>query len=926
VDAVDEDGMSSPEDGGAAAGGLSELATIAGAEKSIETAGGGRRPDALTRIGRYAAGAAIFGVVSGLGAHLVLHFAMAQLGPPPLQTVSHLLPTSASSESNEQQEPTPVALSPEQVDPRYLRMLFAFEDRRFYSHYGVDPFGIVRAARDLVWKQRIVTGGSTLTMQVARLLDNQYKRTASVKLRQIVRAFQLEKQLTKKEILSLYLGLAPFGGRVKGVRAASLKYFGKEPQNLTDAEAALLVALPQAPEARRLDRGAKAALRARNFVLRTVTAAGVLTPEEAQRAQLEPVAAVSTPMPPTPEMKPVMKPATANVAGLFAGITLGINFVAGPAAAEPVAPIANDYFLTSSQPLVLDVREKLLKTLPEGTTQADRDALWMYYAGRSEPVWVGKTGFTRNADAVIEEIKRAGDWGLDAAAFDIPPAPDSSETARAEAELGLSLAVLKYARHARGGRVEDPATQLSSYLDRKPQLRPPFLVMTDIAAADAPDDYLRKLHPQNEQFERLRQQYLARRDGAPQQVVVIPTKGSKIYPGNANPDIALIRERLHVPIFNGEPERYDDALVEAVKAFQTKRDISPANGIINAKTRRAFNEGKEVSVSTLLANMEEWRWMPQDLGATHVMVNIPEYMVRVINNGQVVHSERVIVGELDKQTPVFSQDLETIYFHPRWNVPESIKVNEIGPAIARGRRRDMVVMRNGKVIKPSRINWSRSDIRDYDVFQPSGPDNALGLMKFTFPNKHSVYMHDTQNKGLFSSAERTFSHGCVRVKNPQRLAEVLLGIDKDWKPEDVATLLKGDPEENGVPLNNHIPVHITYFTAQVDADGELTTEEDVYGHEKRITQALQGKWNSIRKGTDHLAQVEMARRFDDSERSGRAKVRRSGSGRRVASRGSGGGRSYAGGGRSGGGGGGGAQRIVSRSSSANDIFRRSFGN
>ena len=149
-------------------------------------------------------------------------------------------------------------------------MLFAFEDRRFYSHYGVDPFGIARAARDLVLKQRIVTGGSTLTMQVARLLDNQYKRTPSVKLRQIVRALQLERQLTKKQILSLYLGLAPFGGRVKGVRAASLKYFGKEPHNLSIAEAALLVALPQAPEARRLDRDAEAARRARNFVLKTV--------------------------------------------------------------------------------------------------------------------------------------------------------------------------------------------------------------------------------------------------------------------------------------------------------------------------------------------------------------------------------------------------------------------------------------------------------------------------------------------------------------------------------------------------------------------------------------------------------------------------------------------------------------------------------
>ena len=444
--------------------------------------------------------------------------------------------------------------------------------------------------------------------------------------------------------------------------------------------------------------------------------------------------------------------------------------------------------------------------------------------------------------------------------------------------------------------------------------------MTDIAASDAPDDYLRKLNPQSEQFERLRQQYLARRDGAPQQTVVIPAKGNKIYPGNSNEDIALVRERLHVPIFDGKPELYDDALVEAVKAFQTKRDISPANGIINSKTRRAFNEGKEVSVSTLLANMEEWRWMPQDLGATHVIVNIPEYMVRVINNGQVVHSERVIVGELDKQTPVFSQDLETIYFHPRWNVPESIKVNEIGPAIARGRRRDMVVMRNGKVIKPGKVNWYKADIRDYDVFQPSGPDNALGLMKFTFPNKHSVYMHDTQSKGLFSENQRTFSHGCVRVKNPQRLAEVLLGIDKDWKPEDVAALLKGDPEENGVPLNHHIPVHIAYFTAQVDADGEVTTEEDVYGHEKRITQALQGKWDSIKKGSDHLAQVEMAQRLDDAERSGRAKVRRSGGSRRVATR------NYGRGGGGGGGGGGSPQRVVSRGNSANDIFRQSFGN
>ncbi|MDP1908642.1 MAG: transglycosylase domain-containing protein, partial [Hyphomicrobium sp.] len=550
--------------------------------------------------------------------------------------MAHLLPTASNAAPKDGL--APLALSPDQVDARYLRMLFAFEDRRFYSHAGVDPFGIARAARDLVLKQRIVTGGSTLTMQVARLLDNQYKRTPSVKLRQIVRALQLEQRFTKKQILSLYLGLAPFGGRVKGVRAASLKYFGKEPQTLSIAEAALLVALPQAPEARRLDRDAEAARRARNFVLKTVTAAGVLTPAEAQRAQLEPVVAASPPLPPTPEMKPVLKPDTANVASLFAGITIGLNLVAGPASAAPIEPPAPPQYLASHQPLLLSVRRKLLAPLPEGTTQDDRDGLWMFYASRTEPVWVTEKGWTPQALAVIDELNRAGDWGLDAANFEVPTLPSlmpdaaQSEKALADAEMALSLAALKYARYARGGRIADPTTQLSSYLDRKPTLRHPLLVMHQIAASDAPGEYLQKMHPQHPQFEKLRQQYLARRDGATRTTVDIPTKGNKLYPGTAHQDIALVRERLGVPATDSA-EVYDDPLVEAVKAFQEKRDISPANGIINAKTRRAFNEHTQVSPGTLLANMEEWRWMPEDLGETYVWVNVPEYTVSVVSKG-----------------------------------------------------------------------------------------------------------------------------------------------------------------------------------------------------------------------------------------------------------------------------------------------------
>ncbi|CAN1724930.1 L,D-transpeptidase YcbB [Hyphomicrobium sp. 1Nfss2.1] len=963
--------MSSPEGGVGRSRAFSSIAAgIGGVQINPMISRPMRATISARRAGRYAAAAGIGALAVSVAAYCALQIAMQRLGPLPTKTLGALLPASA--------EPAPpdivatkLPADPHSVDPRYLQMLFTFEDRRFYSHFGIDPVGVIRAVRDIASNQRIVTGGSTLTMQVARLIDNQYRRTPSVKLRQIVRAIQLEQRFSKNEILSIYLALAPFGGRTKGVRAASLKYFGKEPRHLSIAEAALLVALPQAPEARRLDRHANAARRARNFVLDTVAAAGVITEREAELAKLQPLTPESPTMPPSP----VPKPSTIKVASAsaIAGLTLGINLFTGVAAAAPLEPEAAQSlpqmqsappdthleslppetqlqpqpeeaslqsavneepaeasaprFIGTGEQIVLDVRNKLLKPQPAGTHQDDRDALWMFYASRDEPVWVSKAGWNAKAQATIDEIMRAGDWGLNADDFEIPYLPSPaygrslSQDQLADAEAGLSRAVLKYAREARGGRIADPATQLSSYLDRKPQIRAPFLVIAEMAASDAPDALLRKLQPQSEQFARLRDVYLAQRDGATTAPVEIPS-GSKLRPGAKDADIALIRERLHVPANGVEDTVYDDALVDAVKAFQEKRGIEPANGTITSKTRRAMNERQKVELKTLLANMEEWRWMPDNLGETYVWVNIPEFKVRVIKDGKVIHTERVITGELDKQTPIFSEDLKTIYFNPRWNVPDSIKVNEIGPALARGRRRDMVVMRNGKRIKPGSVNWYKADIRNYDVYQPSGPGNALGVVKFTFPNKHAVYLHDTPNKGLFSSSERAFSHGCVRVRNPQRLAEVLLEADKGWTSADIAKLIKvkGEPEETAVDLNEHIPVHITYFTAQVDENGDVTTQKDIYGHEKRITQALDGKWNAINKGDDHLAQVELSKRLDESDETKRRKTARrsgGGGGKRVVTRSRGGG---------GGGYGGGSTRVSSSGSSANDIFRRSFGN
>ncbi len=497
----------------------------------------------------------------------------------------------------------------------------------------------------------------------------------------------------------------------------------------------------------------------------------------------------------------------------------------------------------------------------------DSAALAAFYGAHGyAPLWVTATGLSPKAAAAIAEIEKAVDWGLEVHDFVVPQpvAAGATPEALADAEATLSLAVLKYARYARGGRIADPATQLSSYLDRGPQLLDPKDVLEKIAAAGEPDAYLRGLHPKHPQFEKLRQKYLELRSGAvtPPTIVRIPD-GGHISPGKRDPQVALLRKRLEVPLpaaTAGKPvdeNFYDDGLKAAVMAFQKEHGMRP-DGIVGNSTRAALNDFEVLSRKKVLANMEEWRWMPDDLGDLYVTVNIPEFTLRIVKNGAVIHTERVITGLPDKQTPVFSESMKTIIFKPRWNVPESIKVLELWPSLARGgtyfQRQGLRVSQNGR--DPLSVDWGSSDIRKFDIYQPPGGSNVLGELKFAFPNKHTVYMHDTPNKNLFDEASRPFSHGCMRVRNPRRMAEILLYEDKGWDAAKIAELLATGPDNNEVQIEKKIGVHITYFTAWVDEKGELQTARDVYGHEKRITQALEGRWSEIVKGPNHLAPVQ----------------------------------------------------------------------
>jgi L,D-transpeptidase YcbB len=539
-----------------------------------------------------------------------------------------------------------------------------------------------------------------------------------------------------------------------------------------------------------------------------------------------------------------------------------------PAPAETSAPP-----IAEIDPLLAEVRLQLATAKSGDSTAAERAALKTFYADRSSLVWVTRDGFTARARHAMAEIAKADDWGLQASAYTLPTLRpgDRSQAALADAEIKVGAAVLEYARHARGGRLEP--SQVSRNFDQKLSLREPKVVLETVAGLETPGSYLRALHPQHPQFELLRQALLKSRAGAGQaeakdkddDAVQIPD-GPLLKLGMEHPDVSLVRERLKLAAAPGAEDLYDEQVQAAVAEFQRKSGARP-DGVLGSRTRAALN-GNERSAPAfgtdeqrLIVNMERWRWMPEDMGEFHVWDNIPEYQGRVVRNGQIIHEFKIIVGKPETQTTIFSASMRYVIFGPEWGVPDSIKVKELlpylRPAYETGggffgfgggaftdtrilEKHNLRVSFNGRPVDPSQIDWSMVDIRKYAFIQPSGGGNVLGAVKFRFPNKHDIYMHDTPQRELFDKTVRTFSHGCVRVQNPGRFAEVLLEEDKGWSAARVRDMMaKGGNVE--VTLAKQIPVHIGYFTMVASEDGQVRSFPDVYGHDRRVVAALGGR-------------------------------------------------------------------------------------
>lgn len=477
---------------------------------------------------------------------------------------------------------------------------------------------------------------------------------------------------------------------------------------------------------------------------------------------------------------------------------------------------------------------------------------YFFYGSRGfEPIWLtqdenGNWSFSDTAARIVTVFESAQEYGLrpedylidQAAPYNALASNDPVEIAKSE--LAFTQVTLRYANHALGGRI-DPRT-VSRDITARPE-RTTIKDIMQLAMSDRPDSALLDMHPNHPEFVRLRAELVKRLKAQIEENPVIPRGRGSLRLGQSDPRVPILRQRLGVKTFDTDaPELFDEALYKAVMDYQTDNGLKQ-DGIVGPRTIADLNGIKRVATSDIIANMERWRWLPRDMDRFHVFVNVPQFRVEIRENYELVHTTRAIVGKNKHKTPIFSDEIEYLAVNPYWNVPLSILTEEMMGGIldnpssitARGFE---YVNASGRVINPSSIDWENLNPRrpSFRIRQRPSPRNALGRVKFMFPNQHAVYLHDTPTRSLFSNVVRAFSHGCVRVYKPFEFTEALLSRDEEISATYVRSLL--GTRERRVDLSRKIPVHLVYFTLRVNDAGEVLPFRDIYGHNARLKRLL----------------------------------------------------------------------------------------
>ena len=506
-------------------------------------------------------------------------------------------------------------------------------------------------------------------------------------------------------------------------------------------------------------------------------------------------------------------------------------------AASTVAP--------ADQPVADRLREALsAKSLRYFDRKAERTAVEKFYASREfAPVWTAAGKLTDGGKGVVARLKDAASEGLNPSDYPVPNfALATTPDALADADLKLTASALDYARHAQSGRMH--WSQVSGDIQYPEHPTDPSEVLANVTQAKDSSAALDSYNPPHKLYRALKAKLAELRgqaDGPVNQIADGPALKYTPARGKKQGEVAIEDER--VPQLraklgiteNPHDTHYDATVAEAVRKFQAQAELKPT-GVLDERTISAINSPKrDRQIDTVIVNMERWRWLPRDLGApsvgdAYVILNIPDYTLKVMQHGQPVWTTRVVTGQPGVHaTPLLTETMKFITVNPTWNVPPSIIYNEYLPAL----QQDPTVLERMGL----RLEYARDG--SVHISQPPGERNALGRVRFNFPNKFLVYQHDTNEKHLFAKEDRAFSHGCMRVQNPDQYASILLNITDPhghYTPEKIRSMY--GQSEIDIKFPTPIPVNITYQTAFVDDSGILQVRRDVYGRDSTMLSLL----------------------------------------------------------------------------------------
>lgn len=502
-------------------------------------------------------------------------------------------------------------------------------------------------------------------------------------------------------------------------------------------------------------------------------------------------------------------------------------------------------------------RELLNKDAALRVTPEEKTAILdIYREGGFKPLWTSPDGLDQRGRDVLALLAKSAEEALEPTDY-LPPVlgsftddphlfkGDMAHLARLD--LGLTAMALKYARHISGGRLIP--NRLTKYNDITPETVNAAAAAKVLAWSPFPIQYLESLEPKHPAFALFKAELAKKRAllHVPEGEAIPP--GKRVKPGDADERLALVRHHLerlgYLTPKSGQSADatptpvLDPEMAEALKTFQTEAQIKAWGGLDQATVNSLNGRTEERNVAKLIYNIERLRWLPRDLGNKYVFVNQAAYQLQVMDGGREIWRTKVIIGKPLTQTVAFHDRMETVVFNPSWGVPPSIIRKEMLPILRRDpsyldRLGYRVVTKNGQIVRSSAVNWSAYDKGvPFSIQQPPSDDNALGEIKFLFPNSHSIYFHDTPARSLFARSARAFSHGCVRVENPRIFAETLLGLSAD----EVAKRIDSGRSQSA-KVKADIKVHITYFTAWPDQNGKIVYYDDVYGRDQRMESAF----------------------------------------------------------------------------------------